>query len=196
MNLDPLERLLETLNLNDAGAADRAFQTYEPFLRKVVRRLLPGQMRARFDSADIVQSVWAGLLDKLGAADWRFPDAAHLRAFLVSVTRNRFLDRLRQYQSAAARQEPDPQGYRAGAVICPQPRPSQVAQAGELWEQMLAVCPAEHHDVLCLRRDGLSVTEVAARTGLHPDGIRRILRMLARKLALAGPPPSAERLAL
>jgi RNA polymerase sigma-70 factor (ECF subfamily) len=68
-----------------------------------------------------------------------------------------------------------------------QPRPSEVAQAGELWDRMLALCPADHHEVLRLRRSGLPLMEVAARTGMHEGSVRRILRRLARRLSVEPP---------
>ena len=47
---------------------------------------------------------------------------------------------------------------------------------------MLDLCPPEHHEVLVLRREGLPLVEIAARTGLHEGSVRRILRRLAREL--------------
>src|SRR5262249_2274712 len=96
MSAEPLEVLLARLNSGDLHAAEEVFRAYEPYLRKVVRRQLPARLRAKFDSDDIVQSVWADLLEGFREADWRFPTADHLRAFLVKVTRHRFIDRLRQ----------------------------------------------------------------------------------------------------
>jgi RNA polymerase sigma-70 factor (ECF subfamily) len=75
-----------------------------------------------------------------------------------------------------------------GLAASPEPRPSEVAQAGDLWEKMLALCPPEHHELLRLRRQGLLLTEIAARTGLHEGSVRRILRQLARQLALEQEP--------
>ena len=57
MNVETLDALLAELNDGDTGAAERAFVTYEPYLRKVVRRLLPAELRPKFDSIDVVQSV-------------------------------------------------------------------------------------------------------------------------------------------
>jgi RNA polymerase sigma-70 factor (ECF subfamily) len=192
MNPDCLDNLLEQLGQGDVAAAARVFVEYEPYLRKVVRRLLPAHLRTRFDSADIVQSAWAGLVEKLHEADWHFPDAAHLRAFLVTVTKHRFLDRLRQQQASIRRERPVAEGHLAELAPSAQPPPSEVAQAEELWEQMLALCPPEHHEVLRLRREGLLLEEIAAQTGLHVDSIRRILRRLARQLALQNEPACAE----
>ncbi len=66
-----------------------------------------------------------------------------------------------------------------------QPRPSEVAQADELWEMMMSLCPPAHRELLHLKRQGLPLKEIAARTGLHEGSIRRILYDLARRLAAA-----------
>jgi DNA-directed RNA polymerase specialized sigma24 family protein len=66
---------------------------------------------------------------------------------------------------------------------CRQPRPSEVAQAEELWRKLLALCPPAHHDVLRLKRQGLLLEEIASRTGMHEGSVRRILRRLAQRLA-------------
>jgi hypothetical protein len=44
---------------------------------------------------------------------------------------------------------------------------------------MLAVCPPEHHELLRLKRAGVPLPEIAARTGLHVGSVRRVLRTLA-----------------
>src|SRR2546426_29147 len=98
MRADMLENLLEQLQSGDEVAIERAFLAHEPYLRMVVRRQLPLRLRAKFDSADIIQSVWVHVLDGFREANWRFADAAQLRAFLVRVTQNRFIDRVRQQQ--------------------------------------------------------------------------------------------------
>jgi DNA-directed RNA polymerase specialized sigma24 family protein len=58
-------------------------------------------------------------------------------------------------------------------------------QAEELWEQMLALCPPAHQNLLRLKRAGVPLAEIAARTGLHPGSVRRILRNLAKAKKIA-----------
>src|SRR2546423_2178967 len=103
---DPLDDLLAQLCSGDMSAAGRVFLAYEPYLRKVVRRRLPAPLRARFDPADILQSVWADVLRGFREAGWRFTDADQLRGFLFVATRNRLIDRVRKHQKAARREEP------------------------------------------------------------------------------------------
>jgi RNA polymerase sigma factor (sigma-70 family) len=180
---DPLDALLDKLGQGDAAAAEQVFLAYEPYLRKVVRRQLPARLRAKFDSIDVVQSVWADVLDGFRSAGWQFADTGHLRAFLVKATRNRFIDRVRQHRHALEREQSLLSDFAPAAVASAEPRPSEVVQADELWQEMLAQCPPAHHDVLKLKRQGLSLGEIAARTSLHEDSIRRIVRQVARRLS-------------
>ena len=179
---EPMADLLALLGSGDRAAAEQVFLTYEPYLRKAVRRHLPAPLRAKFDSTDILQSVWADVFRGFSEAGWRFADADQLRGFLYVATRHRLIDRVRQHQTAASREEPLGQGAEQ-RLECPQPSPSEVAVAQDLWEQIEAQCPAAHRPILALKRQGYSLGEIAQRTGLHVDSVRRILRTLARRLA-------------
>jgi RNA polymerase sigma-70 factor (ECF subfamily) len=187
MSTEPLDLLLERLREGDARAVEQIVADYEPYLRMLVRRSLPVPLRAKFDSLDVVQSVWVQVLRALREGAWEVTDRDRLRGLLVTVARRRLVSRYRHHATAVGLQQ-------AGAtemdgVPAPrQARPSEEAQAGDLWEKMLALCPPEHHEVLRLRRQGLLLHEVAARTGLHEGSVRRILRQLARQLAVAQAP--------
>jgi DNA-directed RNA polymerase specialized sigma24 family protein len=117
-------------------------------------------------------------------AGWRFPDAQHLRRFLLIATRNRLIDRVRQHRRSLAREVLLREtGSWPQAVSSAAPRPSEVPQAADLWERIRAHCPPQHRPLLVLRREGYSVAEIADHTGLHADSVRRILRTLARRMA-------------
>src|SRR5438270_6178820 len=126
---EPLNNLLAQLCSGDTAAAGQVFVAFEPYLRKAVRRQLPAPLRAKFDSADIIQSIWADVLRGFRVAGWRFVDADHLRGFLFIITRNRMIDRIRQHRGALGREEPLDEGDRGPSLPSPQPRPSEVAQA-------------------------------------------------------------------
>ena len=184
MHVDSLDDLLSKLNGGAAAAAERAFVAYEPYLRKVVRRLLPADLRPKFDSIDVVQSVYGDVLSAFRAGGMRFTTAAQLRAFLIKATRNRFIDRFRQHRTAARLERPlADAGRDENLPASPRPRPSESAAAGELWDRLLALCPPEHHRLLRLRRRGATAGEIAAETGMHEGSVRRILRELSLRLA-------------
>src|SRR4051812_42281034 len=129
MNDEDLGFLLEKLNRGDPRAAEEIFLAFEPQLRMVVRRQISARLRAKFDSVDVVQSVWADVLDGFRGAGRRFPDAAHLRPFLIRVPRNRFIARLRQHRNSLEHALPlagaDPEDLPPSR----EPQPSEVVQA-------------------------------------------------------------------
>jgi RNA polymerase sigma-70 factor (ECF subfamily) len=186
MSDESLATVVEKLSQGDQAAAEKVFRAYEPFLRQVVRRQLNADLRAEFDSVDIVQSVWSDLLQGFRESAWSFDDVDRLKAFLVSATRHRFLDRARRHRTrvrmeASASERP----HLEEEVAAKQPRPSQVLQAEELWDRMLAECRPAHRELLQLKREGFTIAEIASRTGLHEDSIRRILRDLACRMGMA-----------
>ena len=73
MSAYSLDALLEQINNGDNAAIEQAILTYEPYLRMMVRRQLPTPLRARFDSTDIVHSVWVRLLLASAAAAGNSP---------------------------------------------------------------------------------------------------------------------------
>jgi len=175
------EGLLDRLNRGDEQAAEQVFRAYEPFLRRVVRRRLPAEAQARFESWDIVQSIWADLWTGFRGGSWYFADEAHLRAFLVRVAQCRLYDRARKALTQAKREQP--LALLPAEPPTADPRPSECAQADAVWQRLLELCPQEHHPILHLRRAGLTLVEIASRTGLHEGSVRRVLRRLAREAA-------------
>jgi RNA polymerase sigma-70 factor (ECF subfamily) len=178
-----LDELLALLNSGEGAAVEEAFRHFEPFLRQVVRRHLPANLRHRFDSEDVVQSVWRSLLQGFQKNGRRFVDVDHLRAFLIHATRNRLVDRVRQHAPSVERERPLTHVSATELPTAREPRPSQQMQEAELWQRVLTLCPPEHQYVVRLKRDGCSLDEIAEQCGLHRDSVRRVLRTLARRLA-------------
>jgi RNA polymerase sigma factor (sigma-70 family) len=185
MSVDQLDELIERLNDGDIEAAERAFLAFEPYLRIAVRRQLSGPLRSKLDSMDIVQSVWADVLCGFKKSGWRFANPTQLRAFLVKVARNRLIDRRREHQRALQHERPLTKSTAQDLPQIGLPRPSEVVQGQELWETLLAECPPAHKEILKLKRQGSSLAEIAARTGLHEGSIRRILYDLAKRLSIS-----------
>jgi RNA polymerase sigma-70 factor (ECF subfamily) len=183
MTDDPLGLLLERLNRGDVSAAEEVVVLYEPYLRLVVRRSLSRRLRAKFDSVDVVQSVWVHMLHGLQKASWQFDDKGQLLAFLVTITRRRLMSRARHFRLALEREVPAA-GSLEELPIHREVLPGDQLQAEELWNRMLALTSPEHHELLRLRRQGLRLTEVGEQTGLHEGSVRRILRQLLRRLAM------------
>jgi RNA polymerase sigma factor (sigma-70 family) len=189
---DALDSLLDRLTKGEMDAAGEVYRAFEPVLRIMVRRRLTPRLRAKFDSNDVVQSAWADVLKGFRDEGWQFSDREHLRAYLARVTYNHLVSCCRRHNLMVQREQPFVGDEQPGFPPSPQPRPSELAQADELWEQLLALCPPPHRNLLRLKRQGFALAEIAARTGLHESSVRRILYELARRLAAArGEIPSA-----
>jgi RNA polymerase sigma-70 factor (ECF subfamily) len=183
MKLSPLDDVLEKLSGGDDAAAEQVFVRYEPYLRKVIRRLLPDRLRGKFDTMDILQSAWRDVLQAFRKAGYKFTSANQLRAFLVTSTRNRFIDRFRQQDRLARLEEHLPTKSLEQLPAGAQASPSAEMEADDLWRRMLRLCPPEHQPILRLKRQGMALEDIAAQTGLHPGSVRRILRNLASQIA-------------
>jgi RNA polymerase sigma-70 factor (ECF subfamily) len=179
---DSLEALLVRLNAGDQLALKPLFVAYEPFMRMVIHRRISGSLRAKFDSADIVQSVWVDFVDGLQKSKWAFENLAQFRAFLVKMTRNRFIDRLRKHRQSLQREVALPAQNVEALLADRCPRVSENFYADELWQQMVEACPTAHYELLALKRQGATIAEIAHRTNLHESSVRRILYDIARRV--------------
>jgi RNA polymerase sigma factor (sigma-70 family) len=183
MTNNPLDSLLARLGAGDQAALEQFFRDHEPYLRMVARHYLSSFLRTQLDSMDLVQSAWLRVLRRLRITDWQFTDRQELRALLAKTIRNRLIDHARRMRASRQREKRSAAETHARQNVGP--RPSENAQAGELWERMLALCPVQHQPILHLKRQGLPLKTIAARTGLHPGSVRRILYDLASRLARA-----------
>ena len=184
MSEESLDRWIERLNDGDPAAVERVFVAYEPYLRIIVRRRLGRGLRPKVDSGDIVQSVFVDFVEGVRDGGWRFAGRAQLLAFLRRVAARRLADRCRKHRHSIGREQSLDETEAGDHPRSPLPRPSQEAQGREFWERVLLACPPAHRDIVRLRRDGLRLNEIAARTGLHEGSVRRILYDLARRLSL------------
>lgn len=183
MPTDLSNTVLGQINRGEVEAAEALFEAYTPYLRAIVRRQLSDRLRAQFDSADVVQSVWVQVVRQLGRDGWPVHNEDQVRALLATIARRRLVDRVRKHARHA-----DGGETWDDAPTARDAKPSEVAQADDVWDEMLRACPPEHHAVLRMKREGLLLNEIAARTGLHEGSVRRILRQVARRLALRQQP--------
>src|SRR5215472_15593548 len=105
MGDDSLDRWIARLNEGDAQAMEHVLLAYEPFLRIAVRRRLGRRLRAKVDSMDIVQSVFANVLDGFRHGGWRFAGRPQFRAFLRRIAWRRLADRYQDHRKVLDREQ-------------------------------------------------------------------------------------------
>lgn len=178
-----IDDLLGKLSRGELEVAEALFHAYTPYLRAIVRRQLSDRLRSRFDSTDVVQSVWVQVVRHLATEGWAIGTEDQLRGLLATIARRRLISRVRKEDHGPGN-DPIPHENWDDVSQHRFERASEKAQADETWDRMLALCPPEHQQILHLRREGLLLEEIAERTGLHEGSVRRILRKLARDLAV------------
>jgi DNA-directed RNA polymerase specialized sigma24 family protein len=164
-----LDELLDQFHAGNADAAQQLFRAFVPCVRLVVRRRLPARLREEFDASDVMRRVETDFVNGCRAGAWRFEGRARVRAFLVKVVRDRFLERTGQKPADASH--------------------PAVARAEERWERLLRLCPPDHRGLVQMRRQGLLPAEIAVRLRLPEAEVRRILGDLACRLACPSTTP-------
>ncbi len=193
---DPREEfrdLMRRVREGDEQAARALYDRYAGHIVRVVRRRLQPPLRARFDSSDFVQSVWAAFFGR-AAKRHHFDGPEALVAFLARVTVGKVAGAYRRDVRAARRActrersldaataGPGATGLE-GCLAAPGPTPSQEAVAREHWERLLAGQPPRVRRILALRREGHTHEEIARQLNLSTKSVQRLLRRLQPKPA-------------
>lgn len=185
MNDELLDHWIERLNNGEAEAVEHVLLAYEPALRIAVRRRLGRRLRAKVDSMDVVQSVFANVIHGFRAGGWRFAGRAQLHAFLRRIAWRRLADRYQENRKVLDREQSLGETESLSLPDTQSPRASEVAQGREFLDRVLQSCPPAHREVVRLRMNGFKMSEIASRCGLHEGSVRRILYELARRMSIS-----------
>ena len=181
------EQLVEQLRDGSEDAARQLLEEYGPYVQRVVRRGLHKKMRARMDSQDLMQAIWASFFVDRNAIG-RFTSPEQLTAFLAGMAQNKVIH---QYSRMMA------QKRGGGNPECPledltpsqAPRaststPSTVASAKEQWELLVNGVGPQEQKIVQLRGEGASCDEIAEELGLQPRTVRGKLQRLIERFGL------------
>lgn len=198
---DCLATLLTRLRLGDESAASEILNRYEAQVRLVVRRCLPRILRSRFDSQDIMQSVWRSFFQRLRGEEpencmkpepgeddtnLEFNDSSQLFAFLSRMARNKVIDQYRRETS----QKADIHRLQTihnvqGSEVDPEDvaeSPAQLVEAADELSHWRSLVPQERQQLLDLKADGHSSKEIGDRLGISERTVQRVLEDLRVRL--------------
>jgi RNA polymerase sigma-70 factor (ECF subfamily) len=159
----------------DAAARATLIARIDPLLRRFARGRVPQLLRHEQDTADLVQSTWLRVLDRLGSISLQHPGDffAYLRMVLINALRE-----------SLRRQGVSPIDFHADAeAVTSVLAASNVDPADWLaYEQILAAMPPEHRTLVLMRYEfGMSFAEISTELGETPNAVRmRLNRALAR----------------
>jgi RNA polymerase sigma factor (sigma-70 family) len=181
---DPRDDLIERARLGDQQAWQILFDQCYPKIVRVVRRRLSRPMRKLMDSTDVANEVMKSLAAKFDHIQFSSVDG--LRAFLIRAAEQKLIDEYRHEYAQKrdlARNQEMTVGDAAPAweLADGSPTPSQVAVASEEQERLLGEQTGDERQVLELKLQGFSNSEVARVTGWHLRKVERFLEKLRGK---------------
>lgn len=180
------QKLMEQIATGSEAAVGILLRQYGGHLYRAVRRRLNRALRAKFDTSDFVQSVWASFFDDRARLA-KFEHSSDLVAFLTRVASNKVVDECRRRlgtKKADVRRETPIHNDEGEEVPVPgrEPTPSQVAIGREQLGQMMDEVPPEYQKILQLRAAGETHQEIAHRLGVNERTVRRVLAKLERRV--------------
>lgn len=172
------EELAQRICAGSTEAIGPFIELYGPHLQRVVRASLSGSMRAKFDSIDFVQMVWASL----------FTDPEHLQLFrepqklygyLVSMAKHKVIDESRRrlkYKKYNVRREGALETTDPAVVAASlrQDTPSQWLMARERFDDVMSGLSVRDREIFRLRMQGETVEAIALKMGVSDRTVRQI----------------------
>jgi RNA polymerase sigma-70 factor (ECF subfamily) len=169
--------LSDRLAKGDRAALDALFKRFAGLALAAALRVL----RSRAEAEEVVQDAF---LEAWRKAEHYQPERASFDVWIVTIARSRALDRLRTRESQARTAEA------AGTTdTAPAPATDELLESRRLAHTLqlsVAQLPVDQRETLELAyRQGLSQSEIAARTGTPLGTVKTRMRLATRRLAEA-----------
>jgi RNA polymerase sigma factor (sigma-70 family) len=181
---DDLTKALQEAQRGSQDAWKTLFKECYPKVRRVVRRRLNRSMRSLYDSTDFASDAMENLAANLDQLE--FPSVNSLIAFLARVAEQKVIDEYRRQHTlkrdlsrVLPLEAPEASPVQ---LESDEPTASQLAQANETHERLLARDDATERDIIELRNQGYSNMDIAARTGWNVRRVQRFLKDLLDSL--------------
>jgi RNA polymerase sigma factor (sigma-70 family) len=172
----------EEARKGDPCAWEALFKECYPKVRRVVRRKLNRSMRSLYDSTDFANDAMERLAANLDLL--QFPSFGSLIAFLAQVAEQKVIDEYRRQHTLkhdVSRERPM-MADGAGPIPSHDPTASQLAQANECHERLLARDDETERFIIELRQQGHTVADIAIKTGWNVRKVQRFLKELLDSL--------------
>lgn len=175
--------LMQRLREGSEDAARELLDRYGEHVIRAVRKRLHKSLRARFDSQDFTQAVWASFFESRDRLSrWDRPE--DLVALLVQIANHKVADGCRHHLKVALdsplREEPrfvgcDDEWEKIAGKL---PTPSEAAVGNELQDQLRELLPSHYRRMVALKSEGATLDEIAADLHVDKGTVHRILGRL------------------
>lgn len=171
---------LEGLRLGDEAAAQQLWEGYYSRLVGLARKKLRGIRPRSADEEDIALSAFKSFC--AGAERGRFPrlnDRHDLWQVLVMIAARKAANLIR-YEMAGKRNGPVDSDVPLSAIVGSEPSPSLVVQVTDEYRRLVEKLDDDKRLVASLKMEGLTNTQIAARTGKSLATVERKLALIRR----------------
>ncbi|MEZ5940983.1 MAG: sigma-70 family RNA polymerase sigma factor [Planctomycetaceae bacterium] len=176
----------ETLQDGSEEAFREVVERFGPYVLRAIRRKLDERLRSRMDSQDCAQAVWLTLFKHRNRIS-ELDSPEKLIAYLVTIAQRKARAEFRRHIQAEKQTANREVSLQNGSVVLDlvdhRPnRPSQLVVAKEQWDRLTDGEPERYRQILELRREGMSIDDIAAEVGVNERTVRRVLQRMAEKL--------------
>jgi len=184
--LRDFQTLLKEVQQGSEEAGRELYERYGASVLRWVRHRMSQRLRARYDSQDFAQQVWASFFDlRSNLENFRTPQ--ELAAFLLQMARNKMRMATRRQQARhcahhdrEVRMDDEPDERRT-PLFSRDPMPSAVVACQEQYERLVGSQSELLKKVVDLRIAGKSFREIAQDLGIHERSARRLIEHVQRK---------------
>ena len=174
-----MSSLCESLQQRDAVAWDRFYQEHVHGLYGFVFRLVRGDHSA---AADVFQNIWLDAIDHIEQFD---PNRGELRAWLFGIARQKVALYWRQRTASNkmfAMGRPDHAADSVDDAILPDAMIEQFERSAVVRASLLALPPERRQVLMDKYVAGLSIEQIAAKTGKSPKAVESLLTRARQQL--------------
>jgi len=181
--------LLRRLRDGDPHAAEAVFNRYARELVRVAEGHLSRKLAGRVDGEDVVQSVFRTFFRRSAAGEFAIDASDQLWRLLLTITLRKARAKGR-FHTAGVRDAGAEAGGEAGLfeAAARDPGPEDAAALVDQIEVLLRDLPPVYAEVLGLRLEGHTVSDIAPRLGVSRRTVHRALNLLQDRLAAAAGP--------
>lgn len=181
-----ITELVERYRHGDPQAAQRLFACYAQRLSRLAEQSLDRRLAGRIEGDDVVQSALRTFFRRSVRGEFQIDSAAQLWQLLVKITVLKARAQARRHtagkRDVGSEQPGSPDDWLAAAADR-EPGPDEAAILTDEIQVLLRGLPALYTQVLELRLQGHSVTDIASRLGVARQAVYRVLDLLQQRLA-------------
>lgn len=176
--------LIAAYKAGSESAARKLFDRYCEKLMRLAQRRIGPRMASRIDPEDAVQSAFRTFFDRVKNDQFTFEGESEIFKLLVRLTVNKTLRQIAHHR--AAKRDPGretAQGLEDDTLLeqltADEPLPEVQVALLEEFDRFLQQLPAFDREVLQLKFEGYTTTEIAKKLNSYDRKIRRVFERAA-----------------